>query len=476
VLETRRRALVFGAVVSVVAIARAAPDDGFWSFLKPGRIVTRCAESSAAFQSARDRLGRLDERIERLGDADPPAPVVAELHALLKTECFLSGAETSRIPRPDTSLSLKTWWREGKGGLWVASLLEIPTFGEIHALKPHVGVPPDTRTTLNLEAHADHPLSRLLCPLADPRCGAATKGWRMRADAFVEAHRLRDRMRISASGEEMPRLQPDEISRVCAGKVADAAPGEKYLAWRRCLEERRTPQASLPLGNIRAPEGGWLVVSGRRGHYSFCDTTRAYDLATGAAFIDDSCSDLALQPDGSVDRDATRRARVGRVAAGSIPAQNLQEAVWMLLLHGEAEEKQLTAEFFPLPDGLEPRFIVSAGRPDDPEPDLPAWGSTSQTQLTWQWTPPSGPAFVGVLTWPDSSNAVEEHAAVLLDVAERGFVEGCVRGTVPPKTIVASPDARRLNDVEGAAVKELADDMTQALERWKTLRACEPRR
>ncbi len=52
---------------------------------------------------------------------------------------------------------------------------------------------------------------------------------------------------------------------------------------------------ALPLGDVKAPDTGWLVIAGRRGHYEFCDTVRAYDLETGAAFIDDNCSELTLQ-------------------------------------------------------------------------------------------------------------------------------------------------------------------------------------
>ena len=109
----------------------------------------------------------------------------------------------------------------------------------------------------------------------------------------------------------------------------------------------------------KAPTTGWVVITGRRGHYDFCDTTRAYSLTTGAAFTFDSCSALALKSGGNVDFGATNKARVESVKVGSIPADNLREAAWMMLFRGEAEELQLKAADYPLPAGLIPQVTVA---------------------------------------------------------------------------------------------------------------------
>jgi hypothetical protein len=240
----------------------------------------------------------------------------------------------------------------------------------------------------------------------------------------------------------------------------DGAPALKPVARR----------VALPLGEFKAPTTGWLVVVGRRGHYEFCDTTRAYNLATGAAFIHDSCSELILRPGGHVDRNATNKGRVERVSAGSIPVGNLREGVWMMLLRGEAEEAQLRAEYYPLPTGLTPNVTVRHDEGDFV--GLGMWGNTGQTVLTWRWTPDKGEAFVGDLTWPHSSDAAESHTASLLGVAEAGMIDGCGRGRVPAVLVKTSRKIRNLNEVRDDAIIELDQDLQKAFDRWNTLPEC----
>jgi hypothetical protein len=473
--HVRGSAFLLCIVFSGIATAVAAQEQRFWAFLEPTTVVTRCAESSAAAAQARTRLAGLNDRIENLKDVDPPAKAVEELHALLRTECFLPAAETERIPHPDSSLSLKRWWIDAGGLEWLDSFLELPRLGEVKNLKPHIVVPPDGRTTLNLEAHRNHALQNFLCPLTETTCGAATRGWRVRAEAYFDAHRSLGRNDGSISPDERPASGTAVISRECAEKLSSSVASEKYEIWRACIEERRPKRTALPLGEFRAPSDGWLVISGRRGHYSFCDTTRAYDLRSGTAFISDSCSDLVLRRNGSVDRDATNRDRVSRIAVGTVPVQNLHEALWMMLLRGESEEVQLSAAYFPLPDGLVPRLTIKR-RPGNPD-DVPSftWMSTAQSSLTWQWTPASDSAFVGELTWPNSGDAAEDHAASLLNIAEEGFTEGCVLVSPLLADALHSSGTRRLNDVSTDAIKELAADFSQALEKWKELPRCQPR-
>ena len=461
---------VISALTLIVAPAIHAQDQSFWSFLEPGRVVTRCPVSSAESRQARTRLERLDRRIEQLEDVDPPAGAIEELYALLKSGCFLAAAETERVPRPDTALSLKRWWFDDGGRDWLESFVELPRQGLINALEPYIVIPPDARATLNLEAHRDHPLQSFLCPLGDTPCGAATRGWRLRAEAHFDAHRSLGRNEGSMTFDERPASGAAVTSRECAGKASHGEPSERYHTWRACIEERRPKSIALPLGHFTAPKDGWMIISGRRGHYGFCDTTRAYDLATGAAFISDSCSGLALKRDGSVDRGATDEARVERLAAGSVPVENLREALWMMLFRGETAEVQLKAEYYALPEGFVPQVAVPLEQNDAIGP---VWASTSQTSLTWQYVPRSGSGFVGELTWPSSFDAADDHAAFLLDVAEQGF-GGCARQARLP--VLGKQEVRRLNDVRTEAIEELRADFVKAARKWAGLPACRPAR
>ena len=214
------------------------------------------------------------------------------------------------------------------------------------------------------------------------------------------------------------------------------------------------------------------MIAGRRGHYDFCDTTRAYNLATGAAFISDSCSGLALMRDGNVDVDATNSARVESTRAGRVPVQNLREAVWMMLFRGEAAALQLTAEYYPLPAGFIPQVTVR-GRDRNPSTDM-MMVSTAQTSLTWWWMPPGGAAFVGQLKWPGSFDAAEDHAVSLLSVAEAGLVEGCAAERAPSSAVFSSRRARQLNDVSPESIEDLLQDFRKASDKWKKLAFCPP--
>ena len=456
--------------LSVVA-SLPAQDRGFWAFLESGRVVTRCVEASPEHQRAVASLERLGKRIEGLKNDDPPAKVEDELHALLKSECFLAAAETERVPAPDSSESLKKWWRDG-GRHWLGSYLELPRLGSTSELASYIVVPPDARRTLYLDSQRDHPLQSLLCARTDASCGAVTRGWRLRADAHFESHRALRRSE-GAILDDRPASGTSVTSRECAEKASSSGVEERYQAWRDCIESQRPKTVALPLGELKAPTAGWLVISGRRGHYDFCDTTRAYNLATGAAFISDSCSGLALRRNGTVDIDATNSARAERTKAGRVPVQNIREAVWMMLFRGEATALQLTAEYYPLPAGFIPQVTVREGQGDQSPGTM--MFSTAQTQLTWRWMPPTGAAFVGQLTWPDSFDAAEDHAVSLLSVAEAGLADGCAAERPPSPAVFSSRRARDLNDVSPESIEDLRQDFRKAFDKWKTLAICPPR-
>lgn len=460
------------ALVLFAAPAIWAQDASFWSFLRAGRVITRCAESTPAYEQAKARLERLDKRIQELKSADPPARVAGELRGLLRTECFLPAVETDRIPKSDTALSLKEWWTTGGGGDWLESFLELPRLGPVDSLKPHVVVQADARKTLDLDTHRQHPLSTLLCPLVDSSCGAETRGWRLRADAYFEAHRALG-SNSGTTDVEPQKRGPGDISEQCADKVSNTQTGQRYQDWRDCIEMGRPKRVALPLGEFKASTTGWVVITGRRGHYDFCDTTRAYNLTTGAAFIHDSCSALALKPGGDVDFGATNKTRVESVKVGSIQADNLREAVWMMLFRGEAEELQLKAEDHPLPAGLIPQVTVRTREYDSSSAGM--WANTGQTSLTWRWVPSTGTGFVGDLTWPSSYDAADSHAASLLAVAEEGFVERrCTGERFPAASSFTSAKDRNLNEVAADAIGEHDRDFKMASDKWRALPLCSP--
>jgi hypothetical protein len=192
---------------------------------------------------------------------------------------------------------------------------------------------------------------------------------------------------------------------------------------------------------------------------------------TGSAFIHDSCAALALKPGGDVDFGATNKARVESVTFGSIQAENLREAVWLMLFRGEAEELQLRAEYYPLPAALIPRVTVRTREYDSSSRGM--WVNTGQTSLTWRWVPTTGSGFVGDLTWPNSYDGAESHAAALLAVAEEGFVEKrCTEERFPAASIFTAVKDRNLNEVAADALRDHDRDFKRASDKWRVLPVC----
>src|SRR4029453_4704467 len=84
-------------VLSTANVATAQEHFEFWSFLSPGRPITRCAENWAPHKSAIGRLKRIQTLFDQLKPNEGNAAREA-LHALLKTECFLFSSEMQDVP------------------------------------------------------------------------------------------------------------------------------------------------------------------------------------------------------------------------------------------------------------------------------------------------------------------------------------------------------------------------------------------
>jgi hypothetical protein len=459
------------AVIAVASIAsaplRAQDGPSPERSSQKSDVIARCREATPAHRDAEAALRALDQRIRGLSVSASPAEAMKELQALLRTECFrLAAAENPRLPTPDSSVSLRAWWGEhfSGGSGWLASYLTLP---ELEGLSSHVVVPPDVRKTLDLTTQPDHPLRSLLCAREDSACGAATKGWKLRANHYFEAFPVLEAEWLHTEADEVPARDGETIARRCEARLAAAPPARRYQEWRVCVEHERPKRVAFPLGEFQAPQAGWIIITGRRGHHEFCFTTRAYDLATGAVFIDDSCSSMVFEWDGNINHDMTKRVMTDKVRRGTVMVESLREAVWMMLLRGETAAVQIESELVPLPDGVIAQVTSPPQWTDGP---ISAWSNTGQTTLTWRWVRGADPSIAGQLVYPVSENAAEAHAASLLDIAEEGFVEGCP--PVRPPADLRSPSTSKLNDVPGEQLATLESDYRDSLEKWKAMPAC----
>jgi hypothetical protein len=283
--------------------------------------------------------------------------------------------------------------------------------------------PPDEPPVLAAEdLPRDHALRSLLCSAGDESCGRETAGWALRAGDAFRAHGLAGAPLAAAPGREA-------LAERCRREAMAVNEDLRYARWYGCVAAGLPRDAVLPLGRVRAPARGWLVLRGRRGHYHFCDEARAYDLATGAAWIATSCGGLVLQNGGSVDFDATDRNRAGSVVTGVLPIDALREAVWMLLLADQVEVVRRQAELVPLPRGLEPR-LPSDGSIFGSVADS-MWFTSAQTTLAWSWIDGGRVRAEGTLVWPSSYRAAETHAASLVRTAEAALAPGCPPAALP---------------------------------------------
>jgi hypothetical protein len=375
--------------------------------------------------------------------------------------------------RPTSALSLRTYWNDG-GMARLRGYLDLRD-----ADQPIVWVEPSVRKALTLETAPHSPLRPLLCPVADEACASETRGWEIRAEeAFRHAGELAaERQNLLERNERSPIASPAEEE--CEKLAIKAPAGRRFSEFRDCLEGTRDRRPALPIGHLRAPAHGWLLMSGRRGHYRFCDEVRAYDLASGAFYRVGTCSELALMAGGAVDHRATDEGRQRVVELGHLPVEALRETAWMLLLLDEVDKDvRLGGWGRSLPGGISVMAKVSE---EIGLGSLRGFGTSfrttsADTTLHWRVVDIDHELKSGSLTWPMEWNDPErDHALTLLKVAEAGFVAGCP-DVAPPLALVlgkASLSASRLDTDRTSldkAVALIADGWQAAAAQQRTCR------
>jgi hypothetical protein len=412
-----------------------------------------CRGDTPEHAEAGAKLAALRKRAKALAADDDPTPANRELTELLAHPCWSFAAfDRDGELVADSALAMKDWWERG-GGMWLDHYLGLWDLGAEHR---YGVVAPAMGKTLSAETHRDHPLASLLCPLDDAGCGRSTRGWAMRAEHAFDTFAIVKRAQSASS-------EPPESRQSCEAKAAAAPADSRYETWIQCVKTTATRVASLRLVGLKEPTKGWLVLRGRRGHHSFCDEIRAYDLATGAAYLAQSCSGLVLRRGGSVDGQATDAARRPAIKAGRMPLAQLREAAWMALSAEDALEPSVRSGFgLALPrDMLAKRsgaMSFSGGGS--------SW-SSGHTVLAWSYQDHARFVHAGKLSWPDDPNhAPRDHAVKLLQIAEEGFIEGCAPARLPKlaegktrpgvSAIDASRESlRKANDAMRAALEEL---------------------
>ncbi len=416
-------------------------------------LMKPCIPGSVAHIMASAALQKLGKKIKALGPSDDTTRVNGEMKTLLATPCFLLAAmHTGSSLEADSAYSLKLFWENG-GRRW----LSFP----LHTSESRSVV---TAPTMRKPLRIDHPLT---CVSKDSRCGLVTRSWHARAERTLTL--MAERRRLDTVMEEED-LHPTKAK--CTQEALQQKPELRISYWLDCVNTLPIKRMALPLGNSRAPTTGWLLIRGRRGHYNFCDEVRAYHVTTGSAFVASSCSDLALNSDGTVDGVRTESNRKLLVQQGVIPVDILREAVWMILMSNEAQPNVMEAISYTLPQVLKLEFGTSSvGSSIGGIVGL----NTDQTRLDWKYLPDGSSGASGTLIWPrEHDNDAKDYAVQLLRDAESVMIEGCAV-TGPPRDLNFHryPSSGSSVDVsEGKVLPRIEGELLNAIKAQKPKHGC----
>lgn len=386
---------------------------GKWDYAF-ARTIKPCLPGESAQISALDELKAIDVAVRSLAPDVHPEALIARIEAMVNTKCFeiLGGISLGAAD----GLSLKTYWESGG----FARLRDTLHLGErVHRM---MRTEPSVRRSLTVETAPTSPIIGMLCSATDENCGAETAAWELRANQIFTL-------------EETTNTRSHE-SIDCAAAARAVPPRRRFKVWRECFEGSRADmwsvgRTSLPIGSTRAPKQGWLVIKGRRGHYSFCDKVGAYDLATGSAYVLSSCSALALEASGAVNAKATNDARQNQVKIGHLSIDHLREAVWMMVLLDELDsDVRVVSVGKELPEWIQAR-VDSESEDRGGRIEGGVGVSTDQTRLVWEIVGGDHLQKSGRLTYPYSMQVAEDHAVHLLRIAEMKFEQGCPEVTMP---------------------------------------------
>ena len=318
-----RRVLVAVALAAAAMTAPARAQDAGVPATSPIAWIERCNDVWPGHDwSAADVLQQaqgtaetraLDAFGSRLGRRDTSADELrAELRALLAMPCFAAAAVDARVvPAFRSRLAAATWWSEG-GGRWLEQFVGRRDFTDRWVF------PPSERPSVARDdLDRGDVLYDLACPADDPACGADTRPWLVRLRAGVEP---------------VTPVAPRPTSPVT---VPPDDRGEAFVHWHDSIASPETSSLALPVGTLRAPSRGWLVI-----HIDDVELI-AIDLQHGGAHI------------------ARRRERrpVGLdVVHGDVDLAVARELAWSMLMLARSDYEHRPVHDALLPEGLRPRF------------------------------------------------------------------------------------------------------------------------
>jgi hypothetical protein len=314
-----------------------------------------------------------------------------QIATILSNRCFAFATENPRRPVFELGADAKSWWERG-GRAWLKSFLRPPS--------RWVLVPPDVIPPIETQHLGG--ASELECALTDNECGLETAGWVLRADEMWTAdsdQSLDNALKCNSASDRLPNTDP-------------------YRSWRSCIEARRSRRPTLPIGRIRAPTHGWVVLqapSNERGRP--CVDLDVFSLETGASYVLRSCA-------------ARGRAAASRTTVvGFTSLDAVREALWMSILAPQVQVLQPEGEAHALPKDI----ARTAIRPIDNVVYFDsAQSSQVRAHLQSSWIV-DGKVIGGDLAPRAAGRPGDAYAELLWRVARASLREGC-----PPQKLPAN--------------------------------------
>jgi hypothetical protein len=407
-------------------------------------------------QDETEEIAKLARRLPR--DASAADAVTERIGALFASPCYNRGnlarsLDTAKL-KAARAWSVAKWWESG-GQVFLKDALQ-------HANAIHFA-PSIPRMIAQELLPAGGPLGAILCPTFAAECDPVARGAAL--DLGRELVRV-SLLHALPRGTSAPDENPSSPEG-CAQALRKEPPDQRLLRYAACVDQLVPRRAALPEARYRSPKG-WLVLRGRRGHYSFCDEARAYDLETGTAYIASRCGGLVLSSGGAVNQGATRDTGAMKSQVGTLSVDALRRLALMLWVESEVDDDAREYAKFPVPTGVpmpEPERGFGFGKR--------GWSHSGQTSIQFELSDGKSTLLAGKFVWPDSSDAGNQVIDDLVVSAETTFREGCPKVALPASLapakslggvsgIDASPDALRKN----------ADDLSAAFAELRKTKVC----
>jgi len=176
---------------------------------------------------------------------------------------------------------------------------------------------------------------------------------------------------------------------------------------------------------VGAPEEGWLMVLDHQvRHSGHCAKMRLYNLETGAAYVYGGCDSSTC--DARDPASACGKTKKRRYAVGEAAVDNVQEALWMLLILEHLESTVRTqSERIPLPAHIQPRWKDKGTAFGVGRRGFGSGGSSHYPQLDWHWVKGNTLMASGHIKRDSFESDAELHGLNLLEIAEKSRRSAC---------------------------------------------------